>query len=40
MQHLGRIPVEGDTVEAVDHRFTVTALDGHRVARVHISPTG
>jgi CBS domain containing-hemolysin-like protein len=32
--------VRGETVEAAGHRFTVTALDGHRVARVHISPTG
>jgi putative hemolysin len=40
MHHLGRVPDPGDTVEAAGHRFTVTALDGHRVARVHVSATG
>jgi putative hemolysin len=39
MQHLGRIRVLGDTVEAADHRFSVTALDGRRVARVQVAPT-
>jgi putative hemolysin len=40
MHHLGRVPVPGDTAEAAGHRFTVTALDGHRVARVHVSAPG
>ena len=35
---LGRVPGEGDEVEAHGHRFTVVAMDGRRVARVRIAP--
>ncbi|MFP5072571.1 hemolysin family protein [Pseudonocardia nantongensis] len=38
MHELGRIPVDGDSIDALGHRFTVAATDGHRIARVHISP--
>ncbi|MCD2189265.1 hemolysin family protein [Actinomycetospora soli] len=38
LQQLGRSPATGDTVEDLDHRFTVSAVDGHRVARVRVSP--
>ncbi|WP_219418319.1 hemolysin family protein [Pseudonocardia nigra] len=33
---LGRVPREGDTVETGAHRFTVTQMDGLRVARVRV----
>ena len=35
---LGRLPAVGDAVVAVGHRFTITELDGRRVARVHVEP--
>ncbi len=38
MNELGRVPAEGDVVEALGHRFAVTALDGRRVQRLQISP--
>jgi putative hemolysin len=38
LQELGRTPAVGDTVEDIGHRFTVVAVDGHRVARVRITP--
>lgn len=38
LQGLGRSPAVGDAVEDLDHRFTVSAVDGHRVARVRVSP--
>ncbi|WP_433799577.1 hemolysin family protein [Actinomycetospora sp. CA-084318] len=38
LQELGRSPAVGDTVEDLDHRFTVAAVDGYRVARVRVSP--
>ncbi|OII14840.1 hemolysin family protein [Curtobacterium sp. MCBA15_008] len=34
---LDRIPAVGDVVQAGDHRLEVTAMDGHRVARVRIT---
>jgi putative hemolysin len=38
LQELGRMPQVGDVVEDLGHRFTVTAVDGRRVARVRITP--
>jgi putative hemolysin len=35
---LGRIPAVGDTVTALDHVFTVVAMDGRRVARLRVAP--
>jgi len=35
---LGRIPEVGEGVEALDHRFTVTEMDGRRAARIRITP--
>jgi putative hemolysin len=35
---LGRVPEAGDSVEAHGHRFTVTEMDGRRVAQVRIAP--
>ncbi len=40
VHRLGRIPVVGDTVTAVDHVFTVIAMDGRRVARLRVAPAG
>jgi len=34
MSELGRVPSEGDSVEALGHRFTVLRLDGRRADRV------
>ena len=34
---LGRVPEVGAAVEALDHRFTVTELDGRRIARVRMT---
>ncbi|AUS77289.1 HlyC/CorC family transporter [Actinoalloteichus sp. AHMU CJ021] len=33
-----RLPREGDSVEALHHRFTVRALDGRRVSRILVTP--
>jgi putative hemolysin len=38
ISELGRIPEVGDTVAALGHRFSVTEMDGRRVARVRITP--
>lgn len=35
---LRRIPAVDDTVDALGHRFTVTEMDGRRVARVRVAP--
>ena len=35
---LGRIPAVGDTLTALDHVFTVVAMDGRRVARLRVAP--
>jgi putative hemolysin len=37
---LGRIPAVGDAVPALGHVFTVVAMDGRRVARLRVAPTG
>ena len=37
---LGRIPAVGDAVTALDHVFTVVAMDGRRVARLRVAPAG
>lgn len=39
VSQLGHIPAMADSVEALDHRFTVTELDGRRIARVRIAAT-
>jgi putative hemolysin len=39
MDRLGRMPRVGDRVSAGGHDFTVSQLDGHRVARVVVTPT-
>ncbi|MGH3839201.1 MAG: hemolysin family protein, partial [Pseudonocardiaceae bacterium] len=38
VSQLGRTPQVGDSVEALGHRFTVTEMDGRRVARIRITP--
>jgi putative hemolysin len=37
MNELGRVPEIGDAVETLGHRFTVTELDGRRIARVRLA---
>jgi putative hemolysin len=38
ISQLGQAPQVGDSVEALGHRFTVTEMEGRRVARVRITP--
>ena len=38
INEMGRLPDVGESVLALDHRFTVTDLDGRRIARVRLSP--
>jgi putative hemolysin len=38
VEQLERAPRVGDTVEALQHRFTVTELDARRASRVRITP--
>jgi putative hemolysin len=38
MAELGRLPRVGDDVEADGYHLTVTEVDGHRAARVRVSP--
>ncbi|WP_243789587.1 hemolysin family protein [Saccharopolyspora gloriosae] len=33
-----RVPAEGESIDALDHRFTVREMDGRRIARLHITP--
>jgi putative hemolysin len=40
INELGRLPVEGDSLDALGHRFTVAELDGRRIARVRLTPLG
>jgi putative hemolysin len=39
---LGQVPVIGDAIEALGHRFTVLEMDGRRAARIRVTatPTG
>jgi putative hemolysin len=37
VSQLGHMPATADSVEALDHRFTVTEMDGRRIARVRIA---
>ena len=38
INELGRLPEEDESIVALGHRFTVTELDGRRIARVRLSP--
>ncbi len=38
MRALGRIPIEGDRVEALSHVFEVMDMDGHRMDKVLVMP--
>lgn len=38
MSHIGRVPVEGDSIDVLEHRFTVRVMDGHRIDRLRITP--
>jgi putative hemolysin len=40
VSQLGHIPAMADSVQALDHRFTVTEMDGRRIARVRIAAIG
>ncbi|MGS5663032.1 transporter associated domain-containing protein, partial [Acinetobacter baumannii] len=34
--HLGRLPENGETVEADGYRFEVVTMEGHKIEKVHI----
>ena len=34
--HLGRLPENGETVEADGYRFEVVTMDGHKIEKVRI----
>ena len=38
INELGRLPDVGESIVALAHRFTVTELDGRRIARVRLGP--
>jgi putative hemolysin len=38
INELGRLPGAGESVDALGHRFTVTELDGRRIAKVRLTP--
>jgi putative hemolysin len=38
MRTLGRIPAEGDRVEALGHIFEVVDMDGHRLDKILVMP--
>ena len=38
IHQLGRLPEVDESIEALGHRFTVTELDGRRIAKVLLSP--
>jgi magnesium and cobalt exporter, CNNM family len=37
VNRLGRLPTEGESTDALGHRFTVRAMDGHRVSRILVT---
>lgn len=39
LSELGHLPDVGDQVRAGEHLLTVMAMDGRRIARLHVSPT-
>ena len=36
--HLGRLPENGDVVEADGYSFEIVTMDGHKIEKVHIVP--
>ncbi len=36
MHHLGRLPQNGEKLEADGYRFEVVTMDGHKIDKVHI----
>ncbi|WP_269913921.1 TerC family protein [Acinetobacter sp. HY1485] len=36
LMHLGRLPENGDVVEADGYRFEVVTMDGHKIEKVHV----
>jgi putative hemolysin len=38
LSSLGHVPKEGESVEYHGHRFTAERMEGHRIARVRVSP--
>jgi putative hemolysin len=38
INELGRLPELGESIDALGHRFTVTELDGRRIAKVRLTP--
>jgi putative hemolysin len=40
INELGRLPDLGESIVALGRRFTVTELDGRRIARVRLTPEG
>jgi CBS domain containing-hemolysin-like protein len=38
LSSLGHVPHEGESVEYRGHRFTAERMEGHRIARVRVSP--
>jgi CBS domain containing-hemolysin-like protein len=38
LSSLGHVPQEGESVEYHGHRFTAERMEGHRIARVRVSP--
>ena len=38
MRTLGRIPTEGDRVEALGYIFEVVDMDGHRLDKILVMP--
>ena len=36
--HLGRLPANGEKLNADQHIFEVVTMDGHKIEKVHIIP--